>query len=94
MLERYTGRKTLPVFEYRVQYFRSTKIPARIDLTNALVTHSGGQGACGSYEGEIGEWREGIEGVRRTEVLVPRGTGAVCLLLPETSHRRDTASAA
>ena len=45
-LERYTGRKILPDFECRVQYFRSMKIPSRSDLINALVTQSTGLGIC------------------------------------------------
>jgi len=47
-LERYTGRKTFPVLECRVQYFRSMNTPSRSDLTNALVTQFVGLGVCGA----------------------------------------------
>ena len=51
-LERYTGRRTFPALECRVQYIRSTKTPSRIDLINALLTHFkfAGLEICGTYK--------------------------------------------
>ena len=40
VLERWTGRKALPVLDCRVQYFLSKNIPLRIDLINVISTRS------------------------------------------------------
>lgn len=50
MLEKYTGRKTLPALECRVQYFRSAKTPSRIDLIKADFREHAGRAVGGDYK--------------------------------------------
>ena len=72
MLEKYTGRKTLPALECRVQYFRSAKTPSRIDLIKADFRWRAGLVAGGDYK-----QARGISGKMITMEQTNGGTGAL-----------------